>query len=421
MYLAATSRFFRGRLVVLLFLLSVAVLLFSGAGRADAASGTGATHASASEADGGREPVRVYVSLPRQGANAATSKLIVAGLRAAVAERRGRIAGRPLRLVHLNDAAGARWKPSLVRANAWRAVSDPRAVAYVGELNSEASAVAEPILASARMAMFAPVSTAPSLTDRLASGSRPPVLFRSMPTDADQAEALGIYLKRSGVHRFALVEDGALYGQGLAATVAGVARDLGLRMVAHRRAGRNGKRLNALARSVARHAPQAILFAGSLSSAPVALFKALHREMPRALLFGGDALAHDVFARRLSPALQRRVRLTAPRAKVEPRLAASLGLRPRPDAVTVFAYEGMRTLLAAIERSGAAALEPGTDPFEIREAVRAAVFDGTPNRGLIGRWQIEPSGDSSNRVFSAMRLSGGQVLDRGRILAHRTR
>lgn len=367
--------------------------------------------------------MRIYVSLPRQGANAATSRLIVKGLEAALRERRARIGDHPVRLIHLNDAAGRRWKPGMVQDNALRAVADERAVAYVGELNSEATAIAQGILAPARMTMFAPVSTATALTDRLASGPTRPVLFRSMPTDAEQADALGFYLRREGVRRFALVEDGALYGQGLAGTVSAVARSHGVRLVAHRRANRNGKGSNALARSIARHSPQAVLFAGSLSSGAVALFRALNREMPKALLFGGDALAHNVFARRLGP-IQSRVRLTAPAARVQPRRSRALGLGSRPDAVTVFAYEGMRALLGAIERSGAAAMVAGGggDIRDIREAVRSAVFDRHVNRGgAIGHWRIESSGDSSIRTFSAIRLRGGQVLDRGRIVAHKQR
>ena len=388
--------------------LFIAVLAFG-------SQATGSVGARASA--GGGSELRIYVSLPRQGANAATTRLIVKGLRTAVAERKGRASGVPVRLIQLDDSAGRRWKPAKVHDNALRALADKRAVAYVGELNSEATAIAQAVLAPERMAMFAPVSTATSLTDRLASGPRPPVLFRVIPTDAEQADALGIYLKRSGVRRFALVEDGALYGQGLAATVAAVARSHGIRLVAHRRANRNGRGGNALARSIARHSPQAVLFAGSLSSGAVALFKALHRAMPKALLFGGDALAHDVFARRLGP-LQARVRLTAPAARVDPRRARKLGLGPRPDAVTVFAYEGMRALLGAIERAEAAArLAAGADVRDVRAAVRSAVFDRHLNRGgLIGRWRIDADGDSSIRTFSAIRLRGGRVVDRGRIV-----
>lgn len=372
---------------------------------------------SAAETDGGAAEIRIYVSLPREGANAATTRLIEKGLRAAVAERKSRIADKPVRLIRLDDAEGRRWKPALVQANALRAIADPRAVAYVGELNSEATAIARGLLAPARMAMFAPVSTATSLTDQLASGIRRPVLFRSIPTDADQADALGIYLRRSGVKRLALVEDGALYGQGLAATVAAVARDYGIRLVAHRRSDRNARRINDLAKQIARRSPDAVLFAGSLSSGAVAVFRALHRAMPDALLFGGDALAHDVFARRLGP-IQPLVRLTAPAAPVNPRRARALGLGARPDAVTVFAYEGMRALLASIERARAAAmLDEGADIAAVREAVRAAVFRPHVNRGgLIGPWRISADGDSSLRTFSAIRLRGGRVIDRGRIV-----
>lgn len=359
---------------------------------------------------------RIYVSLPRRGANASTSRLIVKGLRAALGEREHVVSGERIKLVHLNDADGRRWKTWKVKANARRALADRRAVAYVGELNSEASAIAQPILANGRMAMFAPVSTAPSLTDLLAGRPRRAVLFRSIPTDADQADALALYLRRSGVRRFALIEDGALYGQGLAASVAGAARERGVKLVLHRRMNRDGRRLKALTEAVARKRPRAVLFTGSLSSSAVSLFRALNEAVPQALLFGGDALAHDSFARRLEPSIQRRVRLTAPSARANPRRTRKLGLGRRPDAVTLFAYEGMAALLDAIERSKA--LVSGQPPFFARDAIRSAVFAGRVNRGLIAPWRVEPSGDSSNRVFSAIRLRGGRVVDRGRLVAH---
>ena len=365
----------------------------------------------------GPDELRVYVSLPRQGDNAPTSRLIVKGLKAALEEREGRVGGRPVRLVQLNDAVGPRWNAARVRSNARRAIDDPQAVAYVGQLNSEASAVAQPILTRAGMAMFAPVSTATSLTDLLATPGQKPALFRSIPTDADQGDALVAYLKRAGIRRFALVEDGALYGQGLALTVAAVARSRGIRLVATRRASRDGRNHATLAKSLARMRPEAVLFAGSLSSGAVRLFKALHRRMPRALLFGGDALAHRAFARRLGP-VQSRIRLTAPAANIRPPRAHALGLGAQPDPVTVFSYEGMAALLGAIERSGVS--DSNGDPADRREAIRAAIFDGTVNSRLLGPWRVEPTGDSSIRTFTAIRLRGGHLLDRGRLVARPT-
>lgn len=354
--------------------------------------------------------LRVYVSLPRSGANASTTRHIVRGLEAAVAARRGRVAGRPIRLIHLDDARGPRWDARRVRANARRAVADRRAIAYVGELNSEATAVALPILARAGMPMMAPNSTADALTRPRARGAAralPPVLVRPMPSDGRQATALVMYLRRAGVRRVVLLDDGQLYGRGLADGVARRARAAGIRVALRRTVDRDGRDRAAVVRAVAARRPRAVLFAGSLSSGAAPLFRALHARLPRALLFGGDALAHRAFARAIGAA-QRVTRLTAPAAHVDPRDRRARRLGRRPDAVAVFAYNGMTALLDAIQR---AARRDGAGTRPRRASVRAALFDGTVQRGLSGPWTIDRNGDSTYGVFDALRLRRGEVVE----------
>lgn len=357
------------------------------------------------------EALKVYVSLPRQGDNAGTSKLIVKGLDAAVRSVDGKVAGHPVELVQLDDSRGARWKPALVRRNAQQAVADSNAVAYVGELNSEATAIARPILAQAGMAMFAPIATADPLTpelETLLTAKREPTLFRTIPNDAAQAAALVTYLKRSGVRRAVLVDDGALYGKGLADDVAREAKERNVRLLSRHFADRDGKGRRALVRRIATARPQAVVFTGSLSSGAVPLFKALNRAMPKALLFGGDALAHNSFARRVGPA-RSMVRLTRPAAHINPknrRLRQLLGRRP--DSVTVFAFDGMMALLRAIRHVKAWDLPT---PQARRTAVRDDLFSGRFQKGAVSTWVVLPNGDSSNGLFDAIRLGKHRVIE----------
>lgn len=378
----------------------------------------------ASQAAG--DELRIYVSLPHRGANADTSKLITQGVKAALRTQGNRIGNRRLRLIQLNDASGARWQPRLVRRNARRAAKDPRAVAYIGELNSEATAIAKPIIERAGMAMFAPVSTADSLTranranpalDTGTGGdSVKPSLFRAIPNDSAQAVALVEYLRRSQVRSFVLLDDGALYGKSLADSVAAEARRRGLRILTRHRTHPDGKGRRALVRKVAAVNPRAVLFAGSQSSDAAPLFRALHRAMPRALLFGGDALAHDSFARRIGQA-QKMTRLVHPSSHTDSRnkpLRRLLG--DRPDPVTVFAFDGTRAILGAIKRSGAAGISA---TWERREAIRDELFRGGLQQGAVGLWKILPNGDSSNGVFDAIRLRDGRVIEPAETAAFR--
>lgn len=361
--------------------------------------------------------LKVYVSLPLQGENAATSKLIVKGLRAGVRSVNGNVAGNRVRLVVLDDSSGARWQASLVRRNARKAVREG-AVAYVGELNSEATAIARPILAKAGMPMFAPVSTAVSLTPpvrRMAANAKP-VLFRSVPNDAAQARALTSYLTQSGVRRAVVIDDGQLYGKSLGSGVVRSARSRGVRIVKRLRANPDGHGRRQLVRRVAATRPQAVVFTGSQSSGAAGLFRSLNRAMPNALLFGGDALAHNSFARQVGPA-SAKVRLTRPAAHIDPRdrrYRRLLG--KRPDSATVFAFDGMRAVLRAIRTSKA--WEKPTVRRQ-RAAIRDDLFSGRLQTGAVSSWKVLPNGDSSNAVYDAIRLRGGRILEPIEVVALR--
>lgn len=363
------------------------------------------------------QDLKVYVSLPMQGENASTSRLILKGLRASLRSVGSQVNGNPVRLVVMNDAKGARWRPTLVRRNARRAVGGG-AIAYVGELNSEATAVAQPILKEAGVSMFAPVATSTSLTPsgrQVAAGVKPN-LFRAIPNDRNQATALAIYLKRSRVKRALVIDDGQLYGKGLGAELVKQARARKIRITHRFRANQDGRGRSKLVRRVARLNPQAVVFTGSLSSGAIPLFKALNRALPKALLFGGDALAHDSFARKVGPA-RSQVRLTRPAAHTNPRNQRLRRLLSnRPDAVTVFSFDGMNAILDAIRRA-----RPWDQPTidQQRARVRKELFAGRLQNGAVSRWLIRSNGDSTKGVFDAIRLGKMRVLEPVDIAAHR--
>src|SRR5439155_20981507 len=66
-------------------------------------AGCGGGHAATSERtpDG---PMTVYLSAPRQGVEARAGEAVAAGARQALADARGRVNGRDVRLVHLDPA-----------------------------------------------------------------------------------------------------------------------------------------------------------------------------------------------------------------------------------------------------------------------------------------------------------------------------
>ena len=104
----------------------------------------------------------VYASLPppRRSAPAARAR---GGGSAARARRRGGRAGElriRLRTLDSRRAGRRRWIPELVSANAERAAEDPRAIAYLGELDYGASAVSVPITNEAGLLQVSPARRA---------------------------------------------------------------------------------------------------------------------------------------------------------------------------------------------------------------------------------------------------------------------
>lgn len=361
--------------------------------------------AAAAEPAGG--VARIYVSLPRQGQGAASAAQIAKGLRVALADHEATAGKRRIRIVWMDDAKGPRWNRARVVANARRAVADPSAIAYVGEGNSEATAVSMPIVNRAGLVHLSPVSTASALTDAATAGRYQPsgvqTFFRPVPGDARQSAALRSAVRRAGARkRVVMVDDGSLYGRGLTQGFVAGAAGARVQVVARYVADRDGKRLAKLARRVAAHRPTAIVYGGAPSSNAAKALRALHRASPEATLFGGDALAHDRFVARLGVA-QGRVRITTPAAHVDPRKKAGRGLGTRPDTFSVFAYNGMEALLSAVDRAG----KRGS---VTRASVREAVFDGSVQRGLSGPWQITERGDSVYGIYDIVRAARGRTV-----------
>lgn len=186
----------------------------------------------------------VYTSVPQHGVSLSASLKVLAGERRALAERGGRAGGIRVRLRELpaTDDRVHPWDPELVATNAHHAADDPRAMAYLGELDYGATAVSLPITNKANLLQVSP-------SDGLTSLTRPPPgrpragperyyptdrrsFVRIGPTDLDEARALVERLGAFGARRVAVVFDREIYGRELAGQLATLARDAGMTPVA---------------------------------------------------------------------------------------------------------------------------------------------------------------------------------------------
>ncbi len=356
-------------------------------------------------------PVHIYLSVP-QGTPGA--ELIEQGVTSAIAARKAKAGKVRVKLIVMDDALNGHWDAGRAAANATRAAADPRAIAYIGEGDSGATAVAMPILNRAGIVHASPISTAVSLTAPENQATLQPTgtqtFFRSIPRDDQQAESLVKHIRDTGVGRVAIVDDGGMYGGGLADLVAAAAARRGVTVVARQTVPDGQVDAAALAASGA----DGVVVAMTPSTGGVGVAQAVHAALPSALIFSGDAMAQDSVAKRLG-AVQKVMRLTAPAAHMNPRAAAGFGLDAQASSpFVVFSYNATMAVLNATRR--ASDHGPVT-----RASVRSAVFDGSLVPGLSGPWQVQPNGDGVVGVFDELRMERGRVLTPGHMAARKLR
>jgi branched-chain amino acid transport system substrate-binding protein len=355
-----------------------------------------------------QQPV-VYSSLPLQGPLGGMARDIVRGI-----ELANEHAGRPVRYVSLDDSTrrAGTWVPERVAANARRVVDDDRTIAYIGELNSGASAISIPILNDTGILQVSPSNTAIGLTedgpgaepgepDRYyPSGRR--TFGRVIPNDQVQGGAAATLLRDLGVKRLFVAHDGEVYGRGLANLVAQAARARGIRVVRSRRLARRGRNAAALAREARRRRADGLFYGGVTANGAVRLWRAMARNRRLRWLVGGDGVAETGFTRRIPRRTRRKTRVMIDRLAPEgypaggQEILAALGA---PDPYALYGYEAMRLVLDSLARGG-----------PTRQGVIDAFFATRDRDSVLGRYSIDANGDTTFSVWGAYRLSGGSLI-----------
>ncbi len=109
----------------------------------------------ATEEGPGDGPLAVYLSVPLTGSQADAGKAVAAGAREALAAAGGKAGEREISLQVLDDTGGQqRWTPVAVGENARLAAEDADTIAYIGELEPEATRTSAPITDRAEIAQL---------------------------------------------------------------------------------------------------------------------------------------------------------------------------------------------------------------------------------------------------------------------------
>jgi branched-chain amino acid transport system substrate-binding protein len=355
------------------------------------------------------DTLTVYSSLPQRGPYADVSHDIVRAEKLALKEAGGKAGDFSVSYVSLDsaDPETGRWTPGRVAANARKAVQDRQTIAYLGELETGASAISVPILNEGGILQVSPRDTFGGLTARggrgepdkyYPSGMR--TFTRMVPGDDEQARELIDAMRSNGVRRVLLADDRELAGSSLGDRLTRAARTAGIDIVDRRRLdpdddAKDGIEVpDNIGRQVRSEKADAFMYAGTYRPFALAVLKQVHKENPNVGLYANDdlALAPDLPAQAGAAGSQLVLAgVAAPKDKEASdfarRFTQEYGESPHPQAV--LGYQAMKLVLDAVRRAG-------PDAASRRRVIREALEQAGSPRTRFGRFRVE-----GNRLIPA--------------------
>ena len=348
------------------------------------------------------DTLTVYSSVPLRGAYAEVSRDVVRAEKLALKEAGGRAGEYTVSFASLDgaDPETGRWSPGRVASNARKAVQDRQTIAYLGELESGASAISVPILNEGGILQVSPRDTFGGLTSRGSRGepekyypSGERTFARVVPGDDEQARELIDAMRSDGVRRLVLADDRELSGSSLGDRLTRLARGAGIEVVDRARLdpdddAEDGIEVpSGLGRNVRAEGADAFLYAGAYRPFAVEVLKSVHAANPGVGLYGADDLALAPSLPEQAGAAGRRLVLTGVRAPEGADVSVfaraferEYGERPHPQAV--FGYRAMRLVLDAVGRAG-------PDANSRRRVIREALAQARSPRSRFGRFKVE--------------------------------
>jgi branched-chain amino acid transport system substrate-binding protein len=372
----------------------------------------------------GSRTVTIYSSLPLYGPDRRSSQDMVNSIKLALEEAGGKAGVLSVTYVSLDSSTREEgtWTRDRVLDNARQAVRDINAIAYIGDRDSDATALALPLTNEGNILQVSPTSGYDGLTRAGGVRTGEPERFypssirtfgRMVAPDHVQASALVGYMKSEGVKRLALLGDRELEGGGIADQVTRAAEHQGIEVIDKGRIDATKGDLTGRAADIAATGADAFLFAGDSQTGAARIFQAVAAATTRMLLFAPSGVADESFLTALGAPVQRRLRITTPtlpERQLPPaarafatRFRATFGRSPDPSAL--LSFEATRVILEAIRRAGPKGNQ--------RAAVIDAFFDTKDRRSVLGTYSIDRYGDTSLSRFAGNRVRRSRlVLDK---------
>ena len=394
------------------------------------AMGVGACGDDSDEGGGGGEgggeakTLKVYSSLPLQGASRPQTTAMVDGIKLALEQAGNKAGDFTVEYESLDDstAQAGSWTPEATTSNARKAAQDDATAVYIGEFNSGASAVSIPILNEAGVPQISPANTYVGLTTD-APGSEPGepdkyypsgqrTYARIVPTDTIQGAALATVMQEDGCTKVQMTNDKEVYGAGLASNIETAAEGIGLEIIANDAVDKNAPNYRSLAAAAADAGADCFIYSGITANNAVQLFKDFSAALPNAKLYGPDGICEAGFADPKEGGIPADVaaKFKCSVATLSPDEYPEEGQEfftqfsekygeDNPDPYAIYGYEAMRLALDAIERSGSGN----------KEDIVKALFETKDRSSVLGTYSIDENGDTTLTDYGIYTVEGGEL------------
>lgn len=366
------------------------------------------------------EAVKIVSSLPRTGSANAQTTSMVNGIRMAIEEVGGTVAGFPIAYEDWDDASPERgqWDPQLEAGNANKAVRDKDIVAYIGTFNSGAAKIAMPILNQAGLVMISPANTYPGLTKPgLGEANEPAVYrptgkinyFRVVPADDIQGDVAAQFAKEIGIQKVYVLHDRELYGKGVADVFKKVAAKLGIAVVGYDGIDAKAANYRSLVTKIKSSGAELVYFGGTTQTNAGQIIKDLVAGGAKVKFMSPDGTRETAFIEAAGKdTLEGRAYVTfggLPPAQLQGKgkefyEAYKKKFNAEPEAYAVYGYECARAALEGIKRAGK----------KDRAAIRDAVAGLKDLEGALGKWGFDENGDTTSKVMMVEEIKAGKFV-----------
>ena len=386
-----------------------------------AACGSSDNKSSGGSGSTGSTSLTIYSSLPLQGDSRPQSEAVVNGEKLALQEHGGKVGKFTIKYVSLDDstAATGKWEPGATSSDARKAAQDKSTIAYLGEFNSGASAISIPIINEAGILQVSPSNTYVGLTRSEGADKGEPDKYypsgkrtygRVVPADHIQAAAQVAYQKAQGCKKVYILNDKEVYGKGIADAVQKDGSSQGLQILGNDGIDTKAANFRSLATKINSKGADCMFFGGITDNKAVQVWKDVGAANPSIKLFGPDGVAESAFTTKVPAALQARTFITNP--TLDPKLyppaaqdffktyKEKFGKTPEPYAI--YGYEAMQVALLAIQNAG----DKGND----RQAVIDQFFKIKDRDSVLGKYSIDPNGDTTLSDYGGDKVKGGQLV-----------